>query len=141
MFEKDLTHVSNDSDRSNLIRFRTSCHKLLIEYGRYTTPKTPIGGRICKQCVMNAVEDESHFYWSVRSMLIIELRSLSFKQQYKFCISSNMSKLHWLMSDEDESICKDIASFVTVCFSLRNKIIFAFTALLTAITYLPFSHM
>ena len=75
MFEKYLTHVSNDSDRSNLARFRTSCHKLLIEYGRYTTPKTPIAERLCKQFVMNAVEDESHFYWCVQSMLTIELRS------------------------------------------------------------------
>ena len=76
MFEKYLTHVSNNSDRINLSRFRTSCHKLLIDYGRYTTPKTPIAERLCKQYVMNAVEDESQFYWSVRSMLIIELRSL-----------------------------------------------------------------
>ena len=66
MFEQYLTHVSNDSDRSNLARFRTSWHKLLIEYGRYTTTKTPIAERL----------DESHFYWSVRSMLLIELRSL-----------------------------------------------------------------
>ena len=42
MFEKYLTHVSYDSDRSNLASFRTSYHKLLIEYGRYTTPKTPV---------------------------------------------------------------------------------------------------
>ena len=27
MIEKYLTHVSNDSDCSNLARFRTSCHK------------------------------------------------------------------------------------------------------------------
>ena len=39
-------------------------------------PQTHIAERICKQCVMNAVEDESHFYWSVQSMLIIKLRSL-----------------------------------------------------------------
>ena len=35
MFEKYLKHVSNPSDRSNLARFRTSSHKLRIEYGRY----------------------------------------------------------------------------------------------------------
>ena len=61
MFEKYLTHVSNVSDRNNLARLRTSCHNLLIEYGRYTTPKTPIAESLCKQCVMNAVEDESFF--------------------------------------------------------------------------------
>ena len=61
MFEKYLTRVSNDSDRSNLARFRTSCLKLHIEYVRYTTPKTPIAERLCTQCSLNAVEDEKPF--------------------------------------------------------------------------------
>ena len=121
MFEKYLTHVSNDSDRSNLARFRTSCHKLLIEYGRYTTPKTPIAERLCKQCVMNAVEDESHFllvcpkYANHRIKITNHLNNnTNFESQ------SYMSKFQWLLSNEDESVCKDIASFVTICFSLRN---------------------
>ena len=60
MFEKYLTHVSNDLDRRNLARCRTSSHKLLIEYGRYTTPKTPVAERTCAQCPLKAIEDERH---------------------------------------------------------------------------------
>ena len=45
------------------------------------------------------------------------------------------------MSNEDESLCKDMASFVTLYFFSEELDYFAFTALLTAITYLPFSHM
>ena len=37
-----------------------------------------------------------------------------------FASQSYMSKFQWLLSNEDESVCKDIASFVTICFSLRN---------------------
>ena len=55
VFEKYQTHISIASDRSNLARFRTSYHKLLTEYGRYTTPKTPIAERLCKQCVLRVI--------------------------------------------------------------------------------------
>ena len=61
IFEMYLIHISNDSDHSNFARFRTSCHKLLIEYGKYTIPKTHIAERLCTQCSLNVVDDESHF--------------------------------------------------------------------------------
>ena len=120
MFEKYLTHVSNDSDRNNLARLRTSCHKLLIEYGRYTTPKTPIAESLCKQCVMNAVEDESFLlvcqkYANHRIKITNHLNNNT-----NFASQSYMSKFQWLLSNEDESVCKDIASVVTICFSLKN---------------------
>jgi hypothetical protein len=38
-----------------LARFRISAHKLEIERGRYTIPKTVVENRICE-----AVEDEEH---------------------------------------------------------------------------------
>ena len=141
MFEKYLTHVSNDSDRSNLARFRTSCHKLLIEYGRYTTPKTPIAERLCKQCVMNAVEDESHFllvcpkYANHRIKITNHLNNNT-----NFASQSYMSKFQWLLSNEDKSVCKDIASFVTICFSLRNWWFCFYCFADCKATYLPFMH-
>ena len=83
--------------------------------------KTPISERLCKQCVMNAVEDESHFllvcpkYANHRIKITNHLNNNT-----NFASQSYMSKLQWLLSNEDESVCKDIASFVTICFSLRN---------------------
>ena len=47
--------------RSILTRFRISAHKLEIEIGRYTTPKTPLENRLCKQCNSSEIEDEEHF--------------------------------------------------------------------------------
>jgi hypothetical protein len=46
--------------RSTLARFRISAHKLEIERGRYTIPKTAVEDRICKRCNCEAVEDEEH---------------------------------------------------------------------------------
>ena len=60
MFEKYLSTINNVNDRISLTRFRTSSHRLQIEAGRYTIPKTPISERICKNCIDNSVEDEIH---------------------------------------------------------------------------------
>ena len=65
---------------------------------------------------MSAVEDESFFlvclkYANHRIKITYHLNNNT-----NFASQSNISKLQWLMSDEDKSICKDIASFVTICF-------------------------
>ena len=122
MFEKYSTHVSNDdSDHSNLACFRTSCHKLLMEYGRYITSKTSTAERLCKQCSVNAVEDESHLYWSVQSMLTAEDHRIKITQHLNnnknFASQSYMSKFQWLLGNEGDSVCKFyIAIFVTIGF-------------------------
>ena len=61
---------------------------------------------------MNAVKDESHFYWSVQSMLITEHlnNNTNFASQYY------MSKFQWLLSNERESVYKNIACLVKICF-------------------------
>ena len=82
---------------------------------------------------MNAVEDKSLFYWSKHRIKIAN----HLNNNTNFASQSNMSKLQWLMSNEDESICKDIASFVTKCFPLGIRL---FCSLLLHIN-MPFSHM
>ena len=121
MFEKYLTHVSNNSDRRHLARFRTSSHKLLTEYGRYTTPKTPIADRICAQCPMEVTEDERYFlmicpkYVSHRFLVTKHLIN-----NPSFACQSSMSKFIWLLGNENASVCNDFARFIIVCFSLRE---------------------
>jgi hypothetical protein len=46
--------------RSILTRFRISAHQFEIKTGRYTTPKTPLENRLCKQC--NLSEAYSNYY-------------------------------------------------------------------------------
>ena len=48
-------------------RLKTSNHKLRIETGRYTIPKTPIEDCICLKCSnSNEIEDEIHFILSCK---------------------------------------------------------------------------
>ena len=44
-----------------LIKFRLGSHRLRVETDRWLPRKPPIGKRICRHCVMNAVENEQHF--------------------------------------------------------------------------------
>ena len=46
--------------RRLITKFRVSNHRLEIEIGRYTDPKTPLEERICKNCNLNKIEDEYH---------------------------------------------------------------------------------
>lgn len=123
MYEKYLSCVSNDSDRRNLSRFRTSSHRLQIEVGRYTVPKTLAMDRLCKQCSMNSVEDETHFlmecpkYTDLRNLLIGKHLSNNVNM---FSCSISL-KFLWLMSNEDEHLCKDIARFITSGLSQRDQ--------------------
>ena len=118
MFEKYLKHVSNPSDRSNLARFRTSSHKLRIEYGRYTVPKTPITERLCTQCSLNA--ECSGRRVSLFNDMSQVCCSKSPDSNKDIASQTYMSKFNWLLSNEDPVICKDIACFTTECFALRS---------------------
>lgn len=46
--------------RSVFSKLRISSHTLMIEKGRYFSPKLPVEDRICKYCKVK-VEDEYHF--------------------------------------------------------------------------------
>ena len=50
--------ISNESRRIAITRWRLSNHKLRVETGRYTRPKTPRGERTCSIC--QVIEDETH---------------------------------------------------------------------------------
>ena len=62
--EQYLSAVTNSKHRTALTRLRLSAHRLEIETGRYTVPKTEAANRYCVHCQfngINAVEDEIHF--------------------------------------------------------------------------------
>ena len=49
------------NERRNLVKFRVSNHKLMIELGRYQTDHMPRETRLCPLCKSNQVENETHF--------------------------------------------------------------------------------
>ena len=55
-----LDHVKYPLHRKIASKFRLGNHKLQIETGRFTVPKTPANIRYCLNC-KNLVEDEIHF--------------------------------------------------------------------------------
>ena len=52
--------MKNPLHRSSINEFRPGNHRLRIETGRYTAPKTPEDLRICSICQPNEVENECH---------------------------------------------------------------------------------
>jgi hypothetical protein len=59
-----LDVINNPHHRIAINKFRLGNHKLRIETGRHTIPKTPINLRICSFCHSNEVENEIHFLFS-----------------------------------------------------------------------------
>lgn len=120
-FEKYLSLVNSVMDRVSLSRLRTSSHKLHIETGRYTTPKTEVENRICKNCNLNLIEDEKHF------LLVCPKFNDSRKELLDKCFNNNVtvhssteSKFLWLLSNEDSLVCKSVAKFINHCSLSRN---------------------
>jgi hypothetical protein len=61
-----------DSKRKIITRWRFSCHKLKIETGRYTSPKTPREDRKCALC--SVVDDEQHALFDCKAHRLIRRR-------------------------------------------------------------------
>ena len=59
----------DDEKRKIITRWRLSSHKLRIETGRYTNPKTLLMNRLCKIC--SIIEDERHAIYHCRAHISI----------------------------------------------------------------------
>ena len=55
-----LDLIKNTNHQCTVATIRTSNHKLIIEYGRYCTPKIPELLRLCQYCSINEIKDEQH---------------------------------------------------------------------------------
>jgi hypothetical protein len=57
---------SNFENRKLIVKMRISYHALEIERGRYN--KINREQRICRQCHLNAIEDEEHFFFHCQTI-------------------------------------------------------------------------
>ena len=98
-------------------RLRISAHKLLIETGHYTNPKTPRYERICE-----GVEDEVHV--TTECPLYHDIRQELYKQigaQVKhFGTLNNTAKFIYMMVCEDKQIIMLFAEFIFNIFHIRE---------------------
>ena len=73
-----IDFLKKKTKRSALCKLPISAHKLMIESGRYVTPKIAPQDRLCPVCNLNEVEDEYFVMWcplleQPRNTLILDL--------------------------------------------------------------------
>ena len=77
---ENYVSLFNRSSRSSLCKLRISAHQLMIEKGRYVSPKIPVDKRLCTLCDLGEIEDEYHFM--MKCKLYDHLRKELFPQHY-----------------------------------------------------------
>ena len=106
--------------RKWLCKFRICNHRLAIETGRYTRPKTERQSRFCKHCTMGVVEDESHFAFECPyyrherkefSKVIINLTGIDL-EDYLTLSESKRATLTNLLNSNDMLVLIALAKFV-----------------------------
>ena len=103
-----------------LCKLRTSDHKLRIEEGRRTKPKTPREQRTCFQCPTQ-VEDEKHFLvdcklYGSRPQLYNIIEGIC----PEFTRLNNQNKFTYLMTQENQVITTSLVSELEDWLNLRE---------------------
>ena len=116
--------INNPDHRIARNKFRLGNHKLRIETGRHTIPKTPINLRICSFCHSNEVGNEIHFLFSCQ--LYDSLRSKFFYDiTDKYSLFNELdiiAKVLFLFNSIDPFVCRLTAAFVFQAMLLRQEI-------------------
>ena len=123
--ENYLVALKSPKLRREFTKLRISAHRLNIELGRYTRPKTPVENRKCDFCKLS-VEDESHFV--LDCPLVKTEREILFQQLEQFTNFTSLSHLEkfvYIMSynDGDTEILNLVVKFINTAVEKRNKFI------------------
>jgi hypothetical protein len=121
---EDYLAIKHPHHRKSLTRLRISAHRLSIERGRYTTPKTPVSDRKCQKCNLNEVEDEFHFiikcpfYAALRQQIFMEitLECPNFHHQ------QDQHKFQYLLSSGG-NVAKKISKFIHESTMKRESVV------------------
>jgi len=114
MFNKPL--------RSTFTTLRISAHTLMIEKGRYFSPKLPVENRICKLCNLGKVEDEYHFI--MECTLYTEYRDRCFDSLLDFVpldVSDYANIFTYIMCAIDYDVLNIITKYVKDAFDKRAR--------------------
>ena len=116
-----LSSQKNISLRKELTKLRISNHEIMIERGRYHSPKIPREERLCQIC-KNKVEDEKHFIFKC-ILYDVERKNLelwfnNFLNVDLFGLSME-HKLELLFISDNPVIYTYISDFVLTCIKKR----------------------
>ncbi len=111
-YEKYLDYCN---DFSSLTRFRTSCHWLPIERGRYHRPIIPRQQRLCTLCNVD-VGTEFHSMFLCKSLIINDLQVKYMSKISDICPQINAlndkDKFIYLMSCKDVSLVSTLSDWI-----------------------------
>ena len=104
--------IKNTNHRRTVAKFRTSNHKLMIEYRRYCTPKIPEHLGLCQYCSLNCT-----LYFNERQYL---LDSISHKYpNFHPLIANDM--ILFLFNNADPFVCKKRGHFIFLAFEKNES--------------------
>ena len=112
--ENYLSIIKNYDCRRSFSRFRISCHKLIIETGRYRN--IPVDLRICSHCNSGAVGDEMHFLlfcdkFHCERQAMLEVIN---EECANFSRLLDWDKFIWLMNNENPRILSSVSKFINL---------------------------
>ena len=118
--ETYLLDLPNLDHLTAVARLRMSAHRLAIETGRHVRPKICKEERICKNCDLEEVEDETHFllqcplYCQQRTILMrtIPSHTTSESQEELFII---------LMKSKETAVIKALGKYIHAAFKIREE--------------------
>lgn len=114
--------ILNRCLRSAFCKLRISAHLLMIEKGRYSSPKIPPENRLCSYCERNEIEDEFHFimhcslYNDLRVTLFDKLNDI-----FAFVSLSDTEKFNLIMSASDHETVHAVANYIKNAFDKRTS--------------------
>lgn len=121
--ENYLVTIKSSSMRRELTKLRISAHRLNIELGRYTRPKTPVENRKCDYC-KHSVESEIHFV--MECPLFKTERETLFQELEAFTVFPTLTPAEqfvFIMSyhNGDTEVLKHVLKFVNSAVEKRKR--------------------
>ena len=133
--EKYLLAVKNPTNRSNMAKLRISAHKLEIEVGRHKRKTIyengiakrvhiPVNERVCLNCNLMCIEDETHFlfrcpsYQKEREEMLNPLCNLS---SHSLSNNDNDRILDQIFSEDNHKNLEIFAGYITTLFTIRQN--------------------
>ena len=115
----DLIKYTNH--QCTVATIRTSNHKLMIEYGRYCTPKIPEHLRLCQYCSINEIKDEQHLTLNCITSTKDNISLIVWVNPSFHSLSANNMML-FLFNNVDPFVSKKLGHFIFQAFEKRERL-------------------
>ena len=128
IFKNDcLNIITNINHKKTLNKDRLGNHRLQIETGRHTVPKTPENLRICPFCHLNEIEHELHFLFNCNLYNSLHT-DLTFAETWVIdtpllIILTTIKKIFFIFNNVDPHIYRLTAAYIHLCMEYRQKLV------------------